>query len=830
MMQKILLLLTLVLSFTVYSDELKWDASNKFNGWGSPIRMKMEKQKNVMLLTVKAKDPIIQLFNQKIDPKKYNNLEIVYRIKESFKKKHHRGFLFFAGKNDKGFTQSRAIFLGKLKPDEKWHIKRIKINEKTIKKKSLWFNADIIKSLRLDITESSRGVIEIKSIALHDDIGSADKEITDFKGTFKVSNENPVAGRYCMEQGNSSSRESIASTGLPFIKVKPNTWYRITVSARNTIPSGEVQFGILQSRRIDKVVSRHADWKWQLIPCNTATWTKCYLEFKTAYKTKGVRIYFKVKNNGIGKAWWDALSMSEFVKEPPKIEIKSFRAVSSFTDAPTKLGRELMKNSKDLRTWGHRGKCTWETLDIDKEPLSIAYNKLKEGSKIRIVLHRAKKEFLKVEKNVSGTGNIKLTLPLTKLPKGKFLLSSELIQNGKTTFKQEKEIWRFQLHDIKTNKMIPVKKVSVMPGRIMAVNGKFVNRVYFSHYPTRHYHDITKFPNIDDYLKNGQNQMGVSILGISYYGAAPSESKLSRKEYLKQASAVYSSAYKRQLDLCLANNYYAAVSLHIGSARTRHGKIDHELVRLVASAIKNHPALLYWSYDEPEIRKNVTPADVIKLYKILKKEDPNHLIKINLCQRWRFHEFAPGSDIASYDYYPFPNSSLLELQKVTDDILKAYPKAPFNTYLQFFNFKNLPMPTFDQLRAEFYQSVVDGSNSLTVFSWGAPYANTFMTDFEIQAYVRVISAHFKQLMPFMVNGKDEKLDGTIPVKYIYRKINGTGCILFVNIHPERIQSVTFKLPAPVIEDFFDSEWKLRPTKGSYSFKLKPYETRAFRVK
>ena len=633
-----------------------------------------------------------------------------------------------------------------------------------------------------------------------------DERVTGFRGDYKLSKE-AYSGRYCIEQVKSG----VMHLDLPLVEVKPDKWYRMSVYHRNTVSRGEINFGILGSQETAKRVSRTEDWAWKVVPNNASEWRKYDLEFKTAPTTHGVCIFFKVENDSGGKVFWDCVSLEEFTRETPPLSIHPFPASVSFVDIPTKLWTTVATLEKRTGWLNAMG----ITVDLAKEKVEVGYAKAPAESLLNSTVMRGNHEVFKSADSVSGTGKVELSLNLPQLPAGKYMLKCELSNRAKVIAAQTKEIWRIKSTDISTGFLEPIKKMSVLPERLLAINGKPFHQISISHVP------------VDDqeYIKNMQQQFGLKTLVVQCF--PKNVSQRSNEDLAEE----FIKSYRAQLDDCQKNNFYGNALLIVPHVAPGV-KINFDVIKRVVRGVKDHPALLAWVHDEPEIRAQ-TPQDMIALYQLTKQEDPDHFVCINLCQREKFEKFAPASDIASFDFYPYTGVSLLESWKYNEAILKAFPGKPFNSYLQTFNFPHVEMPAFDQVRAEFYMNIINGSRSLIAYSWTDPASwHSLITDPELQSYFKVISAQFKKLMPYMSAPGAKTLEGKFPeyVKYIYKELDGEGCIIIVNIHPTVAYDISFELPGSSVEDFFDPEWKVNGKNNQYSFKLAPYETMALKVK
>ncbi len=819
-------ILMFLLAFSVWADsDIIWDKSNQFGNWGNPIRMQLSRANDILKLNIQNTDPILQL-KQPMDLRKYDYFEIKYRVVKDIPK-NNWGTLYFMTGSDSQFSESHIVKLGFLNIDGQWHTKRIRLNADTVTGYSDWVAAESIKALRWDPVECARGELEVARIAFianKEDQQekwleeSSDGVFSAMQGKYRVCDQDAFAGKFCLEQGGTDSQEEIARSVKPF-PVKPNTTYRIQVYARNTIPAGTVIFGIGQSRSADQIKhTQHSDWKWTLVPCNMSTWAQCRMTVKTAIDTHGLELYFKVNNNGEGKAWWDKLEVEEVEEQISLLSIQPFPAMLTFVDRPTMIAEPVFENGKKTRN------SRWRLLDIDTTPLEIVCRQTPPGTTVHVTVRRGDKVFFETQK--AAADSLKFQLPLGKLPAGNYLVAAEAVSEGKSIYSEQKKI--FRRNAIPVEKLEPIRQVTT-EGMEILVNGKAFNRISGSHFPSMHYRpDFTAFPQIAEYLRHGQEQFGMNKLNvISYDPAAPSLT-LPRQEYLSNAIEFYAASYLKQLDFCQANNFYAEASLHMGSSIQPHGKIDFELIQGVVERIRHHPALLGYGYDEPEIRKVITPEDIKQMHAIVKASDPKHYVLVNLCQRWRFHEFTPGTDIASYDYYPFPNSNLKEMRRFSMDMKKAKPNAPFQNYLQTFQFKTITeIPGFQEIYASFIMNLIDDSKSLLFYSWYEYEAYSMLSFPEMQSYGKIISNDFALLTNFMNSSKKEQkiLKASDDIIYAIYHNGKERCLLAVNLSHDQTGRIT--LPAATaITDFFDAAWRYE---SEQSILMPPYATLVLRL-
>ena len=647
--------------------------------------------------------------------------------------------------------------------------------------------------------------------------------------TVNIVSENPGEGAYSAHLAYSEKQTSdvVEAIAPKVIEVQPDTWYKMKVRQKNDIKNGESKFGLIESRSATerKVVwyARH----WKAIPLNITEWKDYEMEFKTAANTHGIQLYLRTENKGVGSSWWDHISIEKFDKKIDPIEIKPFYAAATFTDIPTECAYMVVKgdllNETDRR---RRTTYHWRTLDLKNEKMMLVYKDVLKDSTIVAKLIRGKTIYFTDTRKVEGSGTLDYSLKLQTLPEGIYLFQAVLMVNGKPLCTKEKEIWRIESRKSVTPKHEAIIKSGTGPHRQRQINGKNYSSIAASMAPTwgllSHHRDYCK-PDVDTYIDTMQKQFGQDVFGVWYWRGPQWDNK--DDEFVKSAIV----AYREHLDFLAKHNCYGRAGIVLSTYKKM--PVNYDEIRKLVRGVKSHPALLSWTLDEPEVKK-YSPEMMLKIYKMIKEEDPNHIIDVNLCSSRSFQDYASCSDIASFDVYPFPGTSLLENEKRTMVLLKAFPTAPFDSYLQMFNFNTLAMPTFNQVRATFILDRINGSHCLLAYSWGES-RKSFLTDLELQGYYRAIVSMFRRLEPVLSDGKEQKVDAHFSTNYVKAcsfSYQGETIILLVNISPDTKATVDLKWNADQAENFFDSAWKYQSKKGLFSFHLKPVETLVLRVK
>ena len=163
-MKKIIIaILSGALFGTLCAGEMIWNGENRFAG----IHLKpgVSVQDGVVRQEVSGPDSQI-LFSGRIDTKKLDSVEIVYRAEGIPKRTSGQVFFIEQNKRVDGKTYWK---LPSLQGDGEWHVIRLTASEKTISNYSAWRDAVLpVTAIRLDMLDQGPGgFVEIKSIRFH---------------------------------------------------------------------------------------------------------------------------------------------------------------------------------------------------------------------------------------------------------------------------------------------------------------------------------------------------------------------------------------------------------------------------------------------------------------------------------------------------------------------------------------------------------------------------------------------------------------------------------------------------------------------------------------
>ncbi|MBO4491835.1 MAG: hypothetical protein J5944_10800 [Lentisphaeria bacterium] len=641
-----------------------------------------------------------------------------------------------------------------------------------------------------------------------------------FKG-LATDTVNPGEGKACalLQPENPASSEIADATGTVLIPVKPETWYRISFLFRNTIGHGKLTYGFRESVSATEMKSGWYSFQQRALPLNIDSWNRYTGEFKTAKGTKAIRLSFHTENKLSGVSWLDDLTVEEFTPVIPPLAVKPFDAAASYTDIPT-----MQAYVEDPNLPALKRTTFWRELDLKNMPLTVVYHELPPETVVKAELLRGEKAVFTEERTLTGSGETTFDIGLANLSEGLYKFRVRSVSKGETTCVQEKEIWRIRQEPIRMTALEPIQRVSIGPDRSILVNGKPFRYVYASTFPCSGLLGSEKAnakPDLETYMKIAQEQFGFNHVKIWYYRSPKWDDKLAESD---ANGVAYLSAW---LDFLQKNNYCGCAVFEECSTKRLLPRL--EWIRALATGIGKHPALSCFYLDEPEIPK-YTPEQIRERYRLFKELAPDRMVQVNLCHAHRFKDYAGCSDYATFDVYPFPSMSLLESEDRIRKLLKAAPKdAPFFEYLQMFNFKDLEMPTFDQVRATFVLDRIYGSHALISYVWGA---DGFQRDMELQAYFRTIYMMFMKLEDFMETGTRMEWPVRASTPHVrscaFRNGDQTA-VLVVNLSNETPAGVTFDTAAGSASDFFDGAWTYPVKGGRIKLNLKPNGTAVLRL-
>jgi hypothetical protein len=300
----------------------------------------------------------------------------------------------------------------------------------------------------------------------------------------------------------------------------------------------------------------------------------------------------------------------------------------------------------------------------------------------------------------------------------------------------------------------------------------------------------------------------------------------------------------------------------------------HEQVRQT----KDHPALLFWEFQDEPILNKVSVEGSRKGYELVKREDPDHPM---LVVEWpgaanRFELWKGIGDVFATDLYPIPrergygrlgNHDITQMRDYIAALKKAHGDKPVMLVLQAWNWEPLNYgekgyPTVRESRFMAYQAVIHGAvglnyygqvhctkpNSASGLCSEAKDPATNKAEFEkcVALNTKFWAAHkpfFQELAraSSIFTLRDAKREGQVMVVKQDPEATSTGIelrtkladkdpyLLAVNASP-KVRTATFRLPAgsKATELHVLFENRTVPVKGGeFADKFEPYDTHVY---
>lgn len=181
-----------------------------------------------------------------------------------------------------------------------------------------------------------------------------------------------------------------------------------------------------------------------------------------------------------------------------------------------------------------------------------------------------------------------------------------------------------------------------------------------------------------------------------------------------------------------------------------------ELLAETVQKLKSHPALLLWELiDEPD-HCLIKPEFVLAAYDVIKKNDPNHPVLVNLGNKdypknfERYFQAVNCMDIFSFDTYPIPTDPQFSLWAERIDLMAriAGGKKPLSAVLQGYVDPACPrMPVPAELRCMAYLCINRGVTIFPTFSLSPATipGMTLRNDPFLYDYTSVLNAELETL-------------------------------------------------------------------------------------
>lgn len=271
----------------------------------------------------------------------------------------------------------------------------------------------------------------------------------------------------------------------------------------------------------------------------------------------------------------------------------------------------------------------------------------------------------------------------------------------------------------------------------------------------------------------------------------------------------------------LGNAPHSPFVKHKFSDEYRIAKVQ-ELVEL----IKTEKSLLgYEAYDEPEWF--MAPEYLEKIYAVIKKADPYHLVTLNGCRGARnLLQFLRASDLVSIDYYPSGKWPAHTVVPITEEMNRFPGYKPLRWWIQAYEIFNPEPPTKDEIIAMTYMVWAHGTSSVLYFI-GIP-------DGEL-AEAQEICGRENLLLADAITApyrEELKVNGNTTSPGVYaslRKKNGKIWIITIN-QSGIAQKVSIELSGipGQVKSLFDSR-AVNVTHGRIEASYLPWERKVFEV-
>jgi len=578
-----------------------------------------------------------------------------------------------------------------------------------------------------------------------------------YKGKFNIIADKPHSGAKCLQQFYEyKDGWNCVQSMEPFMPCQAGDIFELSAWNRNTVGIGDVLMGI-RFIKMEKREAKTVSYSWQLVGNNIQEWTQYKLTAKVPPGATAMSVYFKIDASvKDGDVFWDDVTLQKTEEKIPPMVLQPLRSPVIFNSGATELF--------DVRT------NSWVKFSAAEIPFDVQFNQL--AIERSLVLDLNSDTGQNVCHRVFPLDSLQKTFSGKMLPgllmAGKYLLTVSLLHHGNCVMKSERSLY------VIDQKYSDAKLPALESSGIDAAGNILVNGQPFSMF--FYYHN----PLTDDGITNLRRNFGANTAQV--WGS--DIDALVKKVDLVWRNGVYSWA------VLFGNPLYDSKS----------GKWNDQALLETVNRLKDHPGLIGWDLiDEPDARKT-DPTEIRRVYDLIRKVDPKHLIWVNLCLPVKFPEYVAFSDLATYDVYPFPYGSLNTISVYNQAIKDANSGKvkPLLSCLQTYSQPGNRAPTYDEIRAETYLCITHGMKSYMFYAWFDP-APTFSLDqsMELQAYVQSLVAELKEIAPLLASTTPPQPNfefvQSARLSVLFKKFNGKKYFFVVN--PEKKEkNVVIQLP------------------------------------
>ena len=609
--------------------------------------------------------------------------------------------------------------------------------------------------------------------------------------------ETPAGGARCLRQDARllATWNCVRSTRV--FPIAQGRVYCLRIHTRDTLQGGDYAIGLREVSANGSSVLYH----WNFIPHGRPDWHEVeFLHRPSSEKATGLQVYLRILPDArSGSAWWDDIALTPEAEQPlePALAPVTLRPLDTLVFARD-AGKTAPRQC-ELRLEATRA----ATGGVLRVHLATSYPTGPRDLARHVWRH---------EQMITRAGPVRVTRPMADLAVGHYRLSVELTSpDGQfVRWRENKPIAVIDPPEVSTPAQ-PVRAAEIDPKGRLLVNGKPFLWVLYYHGPT-----------------SGEERLRAM------------------RQHHGETVAQLTGVSRGQMDELYEAGIYSWARPSAGGVLDGKKKAwDLEALAEVVNETKDHPGLIAWNLlDEPEVHR-VGPQAVKEAYETIRRHDVDHPIIVNLCQMDRFKEFLPWSDVASYDYYPFPIAYHLSYSRAANWTMARLtggrkPLCPIlQTYASTKETIQPPrlMPTPAQLRAELYTSVCDGATMFGFYSWYDPPGSLCLArDSEMRSYTRLLAAELRALRPFLFSG--ERPQSRFPeldaagLTHLAKRVEDHVELIVVNTALQSLGPVTFGFADTEIveaETVFEDGRPVRLDNGKITDSFEPFGVHVYRL-
>jgi len=199
---------------------------------------------------------------------------------------------------------------------------------------------------------------------------------------------------------------------------------------------------------------------------------------------------------------------------------------------------------------------------------------------------------------------------------------------------------------------------------------------------------------------------------ISPYQKILPETFCERKSYMDRCAALGMKVHYNILSVSGGGGVSSIIEGLTGNEKK-------ELLLNEIAAFRDHPALLAWYIADEPNEKVISPDSLLKIYKIIKENDPWHPVSIVFMAPFTSSlKYAGTMDIVMADPYPVPDSPILNVGNVAASLSSEFKgEKPVWIVPQAFGGGEWwsREPSLQEIRSMTYQSIIKGARGIQYF-------------------------------------------------------------------------------------------------------------------